>query len=195
MHTTETNPGAAPAELRDLEEHICRDLRRHTARAYRYLGNMHDAEDAVQDAMLSAFTHLAEFKSRAKLSTWVTSIVINAARAQRRRRKPTESYEELLETVKCPALLHHLSRDHRPTPEDICAAGELRALLGVMTDQLSPVCRKAVEVYLTQELNAKAASQYLGIPVPTFKAQLSRARKALRSRITNRARSAEPLEA
>jgi DNA-directed RNA polymerase specialized sigma24 family protein len=47
--------------------------------ALRFLGNIADAEDAVQDALLSAFTHLDQFGGQAKMSTWLTAIVINAA--------------------------------------------------------------------------------------------------------------------
>ncbi len=55
-------------------------------RAYRYLGNAADAEDAVQDALLSACRHLDQFKGQSKMSTWLTTIVINSALTQLRRR-------------------------------------------------------------------------------------------------------------
>jgi RNA polymerase sigma factor (sigma-70 family) len=48
--------------------------------AGRVVGNAADAEDAVQDAFLSAYRHLDQFKEQAKMSTWITTIVINAAR-------------------------------------------------------------------------------------------------------------------
>src|SRR5215475_9651810 len=53
--------------------------------AFRRLGNIADAEDAVQDALLSAYRHLDQFKGEAKFSTWLTSIVINSAGSKRRR--------------------------------------------------------------------------------------------------------------
>jgi DNA-directed RNA polymerase specialized sigma24 family protein len=40
--------------------------------AVRWLRNPENAEDAVQDAMLSAFKHIARFERRAQMSTWVT---------------------------------------------------------------------------------------------------------------------------
>src|SRR5579864_7861345 len=54
--------------------------------ALRHLGNVADAEDAVQDAFLSALTHVDQFKGKAKMSTWLTTIVINSARMKLRRR-------------------------------------------------------------------------------------------------------------
>jgi RNA polymerase sigma-70 factor (ECF subfamily) len=49
--------------------------------AMRWLRNPEDAEDAVQDAMLSAFKHIARFDGRAQMLTWLTAIVINAVRS------------------------------------------------------------------------------------------------------------------
>jgi len=54
--------------------------------AMRQLENRADAEDAVQDAFLSAYTHLDQFKGQARMSTWLTTIVINSARMKLRRR-------------------------------------------------------------------------------------------------------------
>ena len=54
--------------------------------AMRQLENPADAEDAVQDAFLSAYTHLDHFKGQARMSTWLTTIAINSARMKLRRR-------------------------------------------------------------------------------------------------------------
>jgi RNA polymerase sigma factor (sigma-70 family) len=53
--------------------------------ALRRLGIIADAEDAVQDAFLSAYRNLDQFKGEAKFSTWLTSIVINSAGSKLRR--------------------------------------------------------------------------------------------------------------
>jgi RNA polymerase sigma-70 factor (ECF subfamily) len=50
------------------------------------LGNVADAEDAVQDALLAAYTHLDQFKGQSKMSTWLSAIVHNSARMQLRGR-------------------------------------------------------------------------------------------------------------
>src|ERR1700758_2185217 len=54
--------------------------------AHRILCNAADAEDAVQDALLAAYTHLDQFRGRSKMSTWVTAIVHNSAKMELRRR-------------------------------------------------------------------------------------------------------------
>jgi hypothetical protein len=48
-------------------------------RAFDFLRNATDAEDAVRDALLSAYKHLGRFRRQAKLSTWLTTIVINVS--------------------------------------------------------------------------------------------------------------------
>src|SRR4029077_4242090 len=54
--------------------------------ALNVLGNTADAEDAVQDAFLSAYKHLDQFKGQAQMSTWLTTIVVNKARMKVRQR-------------------------------------------------------------------------------------------------------------
>src|SRR5580700_5525372 len=55
--------------------------------ARRILGNTEDAEDALQDGLLSAYRNLARFEGRSRFSTWLNRIVINAALRRRRRAK------------------------------------------------------------------------------------------------------------
>ena len=62
-------------------------------RALRILVTPQDAEDAVQEAMLAAFSHLQRFQGRADFLTWATRIVINAAlqHIRKTRTKPTRA--------------------------------------------------------------------------------------------------------
>jgi RNA polymerase sigma-70 factor (ECF subfamily) len=46
--------------------------------AIQFLRNATDAEDAVQDTLLSAYKHLDQFKEQAPFSTWLTAIVISS---------------------------------------------------------------------------------------------------------------------
>ena len=66
--------------------------------AYRYLGNPADAEDAVQDALLSAYKHMDQFRGQAQISTWLVAIVNNCARMQLRKR-PRQIHVSLDEPI------------------------------------------------------------------------------------------------
>ena len=89
--TLQLNPETIPisrcqGKAKELTEVITHHSPRFRRIALAHLGNPADAEDAVQDALLSALTHLDQFKGQAKMSTWLTSIVINSARMKLRRR-------------------------------------------------------------------------------------------------------------
>jgi RNA polymerase sigma factor (sigma-70 family) len=95
--------------------------------AGRVVGNAADAEDAVQDAFLSAYTHLDQFKEQAKMSTWLTTIVINSARMKVRAR-PRQVHIPLDQEDREQdyAPLSEAQPDRRPTPEEFhCLGGRL----------------------------------------------------------------------
>src|ERR1700756_5095030 len=69
-----------------MEEVLAKRLPAFYRTAFKFLGNSADAEDAVQDALLSAYKHLHEFRGESQLSTWLTAIVSNCARMQLRGR-------------------------------------------------------------------------------------------------------------
>lgn len=58
--------------------------------AVRITGVPQDAEDALQDALLSAYQHWSEFRHASSGSTWLYRITVNAALQRTRRRRPEE---------------------------------------------------------------------------------------------------------
>src|SRR5258707_14148424 len=81
---------------REMHDVLSRCLPSFYRNAYRHLGNSADAEDAVQDALLSAYRHLDQFRAQAQMSTCLTAIVTNCARMQLRRR-PRQIHVSLVE--------------------------------------------------------------------------------------------------
>jgi RNA polymerase sigma-70 factor (ECF subfamily) len=147
-------------------------------RALRFLGNAPDAEDAVQDALLSAYRHLGQFRGQAQLSTWLMTIVTNAARIQLRRRHSgyfsldQEQGEEGL-------TFSERLADSKPSPEEVCSTVEARNRLVVDVQRLSPKLRRTFQLRDIDGLTTKEAAHVLGIPQGTVKAQLARARAQL----------------
>src|ERR1700674_4079294 len=111
---------------REMQDVLSRYLPSFYRRAYRYLGNAADAEDAVQDALLSAYKHLDQFKWEAQMSTWLTTIVANSALTQLRRR-PRQAHLSLDEPFgeEQEYRLSERLADRGPSPEDACRKSQL----------------------------------------------------------------------
>jgi hypothetical protein len=67
-------------ELTDVITHHSTRFRRI---ALSHLSNVADVENAAQDDLLSAFTHVNQFRGQAKISTWLTTIVAMHFQVQR----------------------------------------------------------------------------------------------------------------
>src|SRR5947208_16144239 len=86
-----------------------------------YIRDHHIAEDVVQEASLTAIRSLDRFEGRSSLKTWIFGIVINLARARRRKESRLLTFT---------ALLRREDPDRRePTvdPSRFNAAGDWRA--------------------------------------------------------------------
>lgn len=164
-----------------LEHIIASGLSPLYRRAYRILGNTADAEDAVQDALLAAFTHLDQFRGQSQISTWLTVIVLNCARLQlRRRAKHVQvSLDESTGGPESVSLSERLA-DQRPNPEDEYRESELSTRLTHLHRQLSPTLRSTFLLRDVEGLSIREASRILGVPTGTVKAQSARARKRLK---------------
>ena len=174
VHTWERN-------TEELQDVVSRYLPLFHRRAHRYLGNSHDAEDAVQDALLSAYTHLDQFKGNARMTTWLTTIVTNSALTylRKRPRQLNSSLDERL-TQDGDSCMSDRLADVRPNPEDEYAASELHGHLMQSMAALSPLFREAIQLRDFDELTTTETAQMLGVPESTIKTRVSRARMQLK---------------
>jgi RNA polymerase sigma-70 factor (ECF subfamily) len=165
----------------EMQDALSRYLPAFHGKAYQYLGNAADAEDAVQDALLSAYKNLDQFKGEAQMSTWLTAIVINCAR-MRLRRRPRQTVLSLDERFgkEEQYCVTDVLADRAPSPEDKCQESELHRHLMEFVEELSPPLRKTFELRDLHDLTTRETAQILGVPVGTVKAQISRARTKLR---------------
>lgn len=181
---------ATPERLQEFDNIVSRGLPRFRRIAMRWLGNHEDAEDAVQDAMLSAFKHIADFEGRAQMSTWLTAVVINAVRMQIRRRPRGQ----MLSLDRSPkedqsTTLFELLVDPRPTPEQTVEQRQFRQIITKLTNGLPPHQRAALLLRQQDCFSLKETALILGVPVGTVKAQLARGRAKLIERFHKLART------
>ena len=154
--------------------------------AMRQLENAADAEDAVQDAFLSAYTHLDQFKRQARMSTWVTTIVINSARMKLRRRprKVHVALSDQSQDHDSEQVLEML-RDRRPNPEEVSQRNELAERAMRFMILISPTLRRTFQLRDVYGLSIRDTAKILGVPNGTVKAQTARARAKLRLLMQN----------
>jgi RNA polymerase sigma-70 factor, ECF subfamily len=183
---------APEKETRELQDAFSRCLPLLLRTAYRYLGNAADAEDAVQDALLSAYKHLDQFRGQAQMSTWLVAIVSNCARMQLRRR-PRQIHVSLHEQFgdeqgyTLSERLVHCG----PSPEEEYRKAELHERIMQFSEELSPTLRRAFQLRDLDGLTTSEAAHILGVVDGTVKAQVARARAKL-TRLVRRALDAQP---
>lgn len=151
--------------------------------AYRVLRNKEDAEDAVQDAFLSACRHFREFEGRSALTTWLTRIVMNAALMVLRKRK-NGALRSLDELGTDGSVLADTIPDVQPNPELAYSRAESYEILEAHLKELNPLLREAVVMTYYDELSVTEASSAVGVPPGTYKARLFRGRRLLQQRAT-----------
>jgi RNA polymerase sigma-70 factor (ECF subfamily) len=168
-------------ETQEMKDVLTRSMPSFYKRAYRYLDNAADAEDAVQDALLSACRHLDQFKGQSKMSTWLTTIVINSAltKLRRRPRQIHMSLDDQFGEEPGYCVSDRLA-DQRPSPEDECIKSDLHGHLMHFVEELPPSLNKAFQLRDLDGMTISEAAHVLGVADVTVKAQASRARSRLK---------------
>jgi RNA polymerase sigma-70 factor (ECF subfamily) len=187
------------ARLRDgdgaaYEEVVRRFGGRLLATARRMLNNEDDAEDAVQEALLSAFRHIGQFAGQARLSTWLHRIVVNVVlmKMRSRRARPESSVEDLLPRfVEDGHWADRIGGDEE-SADALLERQESRRLVRRCIDQLPETYRTVILLRDIEELDTDEAASVLGITPNATKIRLHRARQALRALIGSALGDAEP---
>jgi len=135
---------------------------------------------------LSAYTHLDQFKRQARMSTWVTTIVINSARMKLRRRprKVHVALSDQSQDHDSEQVLEML-RDRRPNPEELSQRNELAERAVRFTILISPALRRTFQLRDVYGLSIRDTAKILGVPNGTVKAQTARARAKLKLLMQN----------
>ena len=162
-------------------------VRRHSQLIYRtlvaILGNPTDAQDAMQDALLSAFKHIGGFQGRSKFSTWLVSIARNTALRQLRGRKNVESLDEG-EYSEEGDFRPRQVRAWQDDPEQIYSKSEMRQLVEREILRLPAKYRVVVMLRDIEQLSTDEVARQLGLSVPAVKARLLRGRLMLRESLS-----------
>ena len=145
------------------------------------LNNPEDAEEVVQEAVLKALSHLAEFRGEAKFSTWLIQITINEARLKLRkdRRHLYESVDEQ-RTSEDGEYFPKDFADWREVPSEALQRKELREALKRAFASLPLKYREVLILRDVQQLRMEEVARILGITQGSVKTRLLRARLRMR---------------
>lgn len=132
------------------------------------------AEEAAQEAFLSAWQGLPFFRGDAAFSTWLYRLASNACvdLLRKERRHQGTSLDDDTAGAEIP--------DTRPTPEEAAETKELRAQIEAGLRQLSPEHRAVLILREIQQLNYEEIADALSLDLGTVKSRISRGRRQLR---------------
>ena len=161
-------------------------MRRHNQMLYRtargILKDDAEAEDVVQDAYLLAYRGIRKFRGDAKLSTWLTRIVVNEAIARSRKRRRRAEVIRLEGDTEWSGVAAEADMNEAGTelPEQAALRAEARRLLERKIDDLPDAFRTVFILRALEEMSVEEAAASLGIPEATVRTRFFRARSMLR---------------
>jgi RNA polymerase sigma-70 factor (ECF subfamily) len=153
---------------------------RHEDGMYRFARHLtaseQDAEDALQEALLSAWRSARNYRGAAEVRTWLFQILVNAChRRGRRRAGEPAAHEDLAATRSLPA--------DDPAPDAVAAAGELQQVLEKALGAMAPEASEVILLRDVEGLSGEEVAGALAISLAAMKSRLHRARLELKSRV------------
>ena len=145
-----------------------------------------DAEDAVQDAYIKAFTQLDQFRGDAAFATWLTRIVMNEALGRLRTRRETVTFSTERETSLSAHILHFPDASRGRNPETTVAQQQLRELIERSIDALPDSFRVVFIARVVEGLSVEETATLFGLRPETVKTRVFRARARLRRELERR---------
>ena len=148
--------------------------------AYRVIGEPDAAEDATQEAFISAYRKIHTYRGGSS-KAWLLRIVTNACYDELRRRKrrpttPLEPADEFDEEIESPRWL----ADMGEAPEETALRAELSEAIQSCLNNLSHDFRTVVILVDIQGMDYSEAADIMGTPLGTIKSRLARARRGMR---------------
>ncbi|HVO43686.1 MAG TPA: sigma-70 family RNA polymerase sigma factor [Aggregatilineales bacterium] len=142
---------------------------------YRLLGDAEIAADATQDAFISAWSHLVQFRG-GSFKAWLMRIAANTCydEMRRRRRRPSVSLDE----PESEGNLRLVSDSE--SPESAAQRSALSRLIQECLDALTPDQRLVAVLCDVQGYNYAEIAEIRRLSLGTVKSRLSRARQNLR---------------
>lgn len=147
----------------------------------RIVRNQEDAEDALQDTLLRAYTHMSSFRRSCKFSTWLTTIGVNSALMIMRKRKVRREIYASTSSLDTGSVEIQEPLDRSPGPEKIYLKQQANLLVRRQVERLPPSLRSVVNHYYGSDCSLEEAAKAQQISLAAAKSRLLRGRVRLRS--------------
>jgi RNA polymerase sigma-70 factor (ECF subfamily) len=174
------------AEARDrYSELVTRHQRRAARIAFHYMRDAAEADEAVQDAFVKAYSHLPTFREELPFEVWFTRILINGCldriKARTRRERWVTSFPE---TPGGERDYAERVPGSGATPEELLLAGERRRKLAAALARLPERQRSVFLLSHYEGCTSREVSQMTGLNESTVRVHLFRAIRKLRTLLT-----------
>jgi len=136
-----------------------------------------DAEDAVQEAFVSAYQSLRQLADGARFAAWLARITVNAARAILRRDKAKVSLADCASTANLQPRVGSVEL----TPAAFASRGEEAEALKAGLGRLPEAQRVALMLRYAADMTYEQIAAYLDLPASTVRGRLYTARQALKA--------------
>jgi len=159
---------------------VASQQRRAVRLAYQYLRDAHDADEAVQDAFVKVFTHIASYREDLPFEVWFTRILVNACLDLRKARARRLRWVLPIERSPAAETPPHEHADRGRSAEDrLVARARLKAIAAAV-DQLPERQRAVFVLCHLGEQTTSQVSEALGLSEATVRVHLFRAVRKLR---------------
>ena len=147
---------------------------------YRYVNDMEQAEDIVQDALIKLYTHKHYYKNIAKFSTWIYTIAANLAKTELRKRKTRK--------VTYLSQMGPEERDYElpavePDTDELAQSEYIENKIQAAIQKLPLHFRTVTILRDIQELSYEEISKIVDVPLGTVKSRINRARIQLQKEL------------
>lgn len=141
-----------------------------------------EAEEALQDAYLHAFKAIGAYRGEARLSTWLTRIVVNEALGRSRKHKRRAEIIRFDDPLPDPSAAEDgsMQQDTVEAPETAAIRAEVRHLIERRIDDLPDIFRSVFVLRALEEMSVEETANCLGLPEATVRSRYFRARGLLR---------------
>jgi RNA polymerase sigma-70 factor, ECF subfamily len=147
--------------------------------------NREDSQDAVQEAFLKAYQHLADFREACQFSTWLIRITVNQALIKLRKQRGAGGASLDEDFGDEGDFLPKEVTDWAPNPEQLCWASELRDILRNALEELRcPISRTVFILRDIEGLTIDQTAVALNMTQTAVKARLWRVRLELREALS-----------